>query len=170
MLAAFSDSHPTLYVVDGRDKPVLHGPSSTEYNLFHHGETTYRSDACPRILLYCFVARNSACDRRSWWLRRVAGGRSRSCSWWRCTAGVHFYWREWRMRDWFWQNYITCTQDIQRGASPHIFWSTDRLSLEKSFICHIYHRFLKTLPLLTIYCVFLSYNVHPLLLGFKVLL
>ena len=23
-------------------KPVLHGPNSTESNLFHHGETTYR--------------------------------------------------------------------------------------------------------------------------------
>ena len=28
--------HPTLYVVHGRAKPVLHGPNSTEPNLFHH--------------------------------------------------------------------------------------------------------------------------------------
>ena len=26
----------------GRANPVLHGPISTEPNLFHHGETTYR--------------------------------------------------------------------------------------------------------------------------------
>ena len=39
---AYSDSVPTLYVVHGRAKPVLHGPDSTETNLFHHGETTYR--------------------------------------------------------------------------------------------------------------------------------
>ena len=29
-------------MVPGRAKPVLHGPNSTEPNLFHHGETTYR--------------------------------------------------------------------------------------------------------------------------------
>ena len=28
--------------VHGRAKPVLHGPNSTEPNLRHHGETTYR--------------------------------------------------------------------------------------------------------------------------------
>ena len=33
-LLAFSDSHPTLYVVPGRVKPVLRGPNSTEPNLF----------------------------------------------------------------------------------------------------------------------------------------
>ena len=32
----------TLYLVQGRDKPVFHGPNSTEPNMFHHGETTYR--------------------------------------------------------------------------------------------------------------------------------
>ena len=32
----------TLYLVQGRAKPVLHGPNSTESNLFHHGEATYR--------------------------------------------------------------------------------------------------------------------------------
>ena len=37
-----SDSHPTLYVVHERSKPVIRGPNSTEPNLFHHGETTYR--------------------------------------------------------------------------------------------------------------------------------
>ena len=43
MPAAPSDSPPTLYVVHGRDKPVLCGPpNSIESNLFHHGETTYR--------------------------------------------------------------------------------------------------------------------------------
>ena len=42
MPVAYSDSHPTLYVVHGRAKPVLHGPNSTDSNLFHHGETTYR--------------------------------------------------------------------------------------------------------------------------------
>ena len=30
----------TLYLVQGRAMPVLHGPNSTESNLFHHGETT----------------------------------------------------------------------------------------------------------------------------------
>ena len=30
------------YPVHGRAKPVLHRPNSTEPNLFHHGETTYR--------------------------------------------------------------------------------------------------------------------------------
>ena len=39
---AYSDSHPSLYVVHGRAKPVLHGPNSTEYNLFHQGENTFR--------------------------------------------------------------------------------------------------------------------------------
>ena len=38
---AYWDSHPTLYVVHGRAKPVLLGPCSTEPSLFHHGETTY---------------------------------------------------------------------------------------------------------------------------------
>ena len=38
----FSDSGPTLYLVQGREKPVILGPNSTEPNLFHHGETTYR--------------------------------------------------------------------------------------------------------------------------------
>ena len=37
-----SDSGTTLYVGHGRAKTVLHGPNSTETNLFHHGETTYR--------------------------------------------------------------------------------------------------------------------------------
>ena len=32
----YSDSHPTLHVVHGRAKPVLHGP-----NLFPRGETTH---------------------------------------------------------------------------------------------------------------------------------
>ena len=31
-----------LYLVQGRAKPVLHVLNSTESNLFHHGETTYR--------------------------------------------------------------------------------------------------------------------------------
>ena len=42
MPVAYSDSHPTMYVVHGRAKPVLHGPNSTESYLFRHGETTYR--------------------------------------------------------------------------------------------------------------------------------
>ena len=42
MTVAYSDSLPTLYVVHGRAKPVLRGPNSTEPNLLHHGETTYR--------------------------------------------------------------------------------------------------------------------------------
>ena len=42
MTVAYSDSHPiTLYVVQGRAKPVLRGPNGTEPNLFQHGETTY---------------------------------------------------------------------------------------------------------------------------------
>ena len=43
MPAAFSDSHPTLNVILGRAKPVLHGPNSTHSKLFHHGETTFRA-------------------------------------------------------------------------------------------------------------------------------
>ena len=35
-------SPQTLYVVHGRARPVLRGPNSTEPNLFHHGETSYR--------------------------------------------------------------------------------------------------------------------------------
>ena len=42
MRVGFSDSGPTLYLVQGRAKPVLHGQNSTESNLFHHGEATYR--------------------------------------------------------------------------------------------------------------------------------
>ena len=42
MPVGFSDSHPALYVVQGRAKPALHGPNSTEPNLFRHEETTYR--------------------------------------------------------------------------------------------------------------------------------
>ena len=42
MPVAYSDSHPTLYVVRVRAKPVLHGPNSTEPDLLHHGKTTYR--------------------------------------------------------------------------------------------------------------------------------
>ena len=42
MTVGFSDSHPTLYVVHKRAKPVLCGPNSTEPDLFHHGEITYR--------------------------------------------------------------------------------------------------------------------------------
>ena len=42
MRVGFVGSGPTLYVVQGRAKPVLHGPNSTEYNLFHHRKTTYR--------------------------------------------------------------------------------------------------------------------------------
>ena len=42
MTAAFSDSHPTLHVVHGSAKTVLRGTNSTEPNMFHHGETTYR--------------------------------------------------------------------------------------------------------------------------------
>ena len=33
---------PTLYLVKGRAKPVLCGLNSTEPNLIHDGETTYR--------------------------------------------------------------------------------------------------------------------------------
>ena len=36
---AYSDSHPTLYVVHGSAKPVLREPNSTEPDLFHHAET-----------------------------------------------------------------------------------------------------------------------------------
>ena len=42
MTVAYSDSGPTLYLFQGRGKPVLYGPNSTEPNLFRHGETTYR--------------------------------------------------------------------------------------------------------------------------------
>ena len=54
------DSGPTLYLVQGRAKSVLHGPHSTESNLFLHKETTHTGmDECPRILLSCFRARNT---------------------------------------------------------------------------------------------------------------
>ena len=43
MTVAYSDSHPALYVVHGRAKPVLRGPNSTDPNLFHHGYTSYRA-------------------------------------------------------------------------------------------------------------------------------
>ena len=39
----FSESGPTLHLVQGRAKPVLQGVNSTESYLFHHGETTYRA-------------------------------------------------------------------------------------------------------------------------------
>ena len=42
MRVGFPNSGPTLYLVQGRDKPVLHRQNSTESNQFHHGETTYR--------------------------------------------------------------------------------------------------------------------------------
>ena len=42
MTVAFSDSHPTLYVVHGRAKSILCWPNIIEPNLFHRGETTYR--------------------------------------------------------------------------------------------------------------------------------
>ena len=49
---AYSDTPPTLYEVHGRAKPVLCGPNSTESNLFHHGDTTYRGlDDCLNMLL-----------------------------------------------------------------------------------------------------------------------
>ena len=35
-------SNPALYLIQERALPVLHGPNSTESNLFHHGETRYR--------------------------------------------------------------------------------------------------------------------------------
>ena len=37
------DSCPTLNVVRGRAKPVFHGLNSTEPNLFHLEETTYKA-------------------------------------------------------------------------------------------------------------------------------
>ena len=37
MKVAFSESGPTLYLVQGRAKPVLQGPSGTESNLLHQG-------------------------------------------------------------------------------------------------------------------------------------
>ena len=39
----YSDSHPTLYLVHGRSKPVCRGLKSTHRNLFHQWVTTYRS-------------------------------------------------------------------------------------------------------------------------------
>ena len=41
MRVGFSDSGLTLYLVQGRAKPVLHGPNITEPNQLDHGETTY---------------------------------------------------------------------------------------------------------------------------------
>ena len=52
----FSDSHPTLYVVPGRDKPVLCGPNSTCSIMEkpHAG-----LDDCLNMLLSCFRKRMS---------------------------------------------------------------------------------------------------------------
>ena len=52
----FSDSGPTLYLVQGRANPVLHGPNSTE-SIVEKPHTGL--DECPRILLSGFRARNS---------------------------------------------------------------------------------------------------------------
>ena len=49
-----------LYVVQGRAKPVLHGPNSTEPNLFHHGETTHMVGWMSENPTLGFRARNSA--------------------------------------------------------------------------------------------------------------
>ena len=51
MPAALSYSHPTLYVVHGRAKPVLRGLNSTEPKL-HTG-----LDDCLNMLLSCFRKR-----------------------------------------------------------------------------------------------------------------
>ena len=48
-----------MYVDHGRAKPVLRGQNSTEPNLFHHRETTFRFDDCLNMLLSCFRKRMS---------------------------------------------------------------------------------------------------------------
>ena len=60
MRVGFSDSGPTLYLVQGRAKPVLHGPNSTESNQSDMEKPHTGLDECPRILLWCLRARNSA--------------------------------------------------------------------------------------------------------------
>ena len=76
MPVAYSDIHPTLYVVHKRAKPVLQGPNSTDPNLFHHGETTYRvgwmSEYATGMLLRI--------DLWRWW-------------WWYVSPSYHNWWR-----------------------------------------------------------------------------
>ena len=62
MTAAPSDSYSTLYVVHGRDKPVLCGPNSTGPNLFIMEKPHTGFDGCLRVLLSCFRKRMSGCE------------------------------------------------------------------------------------------------------------
>ena len=52
---------------------------------------------------------------------------------------------------------------------PLCLLSSNGQCLDLSTTCHLYHRCLKTNPNLTIYSIFPSYNIHPLLLSFKVM-
>ena len=55
MRVGFSDSGPTLFLVQGRAKPVLHGSNSTKSYLLHHGETTHKVGGMsenPTLVLY----------------------------------------------------------------------------------------------------------------------
>ena len=56
---------------------------------------------------------------------------------------------------------------IWRDAALRV-WSSSRNCLDSSEANHLYHGTLQTLYYLTIYPVYLGYNVHPLLLGIKV--
>ena len=69
------DSGPALYLVQGRAKPVVHGPNNTECRSIlekpHAG-----LDECPRILPLCFRARNSARAARIINIRPKVGSKS----------------------------------------------------------------------------------------------
>ena len=64
MTVAYPDSHPTLYVVHGRAKPVLHGPNSTEPTCSIMEKPHTGLDDCPNMLLSCFRKMMSGVRRR----------------------------------------------------------------------------------------------------------
>ena len=39
MTVAYSNSHPTLYVIHGRANPVLRGPNSTQFSIMEKPRT-----------------------------------------------------------------------------------------------------------------------------------
>ena len=63
MTVAYLDSLQTLYVVQGRAKPVLSGPNSRKPNLFHHEKPHAGLDDFLNMLLSGFRKRMSEVDR-----------------------------------------------------------------------------------------------------------
>ena len=90
MPAAFSDSHPTLYVVHGRAKPVLCGPNSTDLACPIMEKPHSGLDDCLRMLQVCL--RRKMSERRAeeealrGHRRRRGGGQTRhyKCEWIPC--------------------------------------------------------------------------------------